>query len=498
MQIIPKIFHQVWLGPNSLPKEFEDYQKTWKKFHPEWELMFWTEENLPPDLQRKEIYELLRSPVERSDLLRLEVLNMYGGIYMDTDFECLRSVEPLLDGVDLFLAYLEENRRTNNAIIGAVPGHPFIGMAIKKAEPRQFFGYDKAAAGPFFVDSLVKNEPDIMIFESYLFYPVTPLERERAIAIHHASRTWRVEDGFRASAINAERRLFAAQQKLMEVDSALLEMQSLNNIVEIHKRIHKVRSSISNYISAPTKADIGNPLTRMARKNLRLVRSFFRLVKGLFIKRVARRLLRVYNMRFRFTYLQRLDRIPDREELPILLNKRNLHGIGAEIGVKKGLFSEYLLNNWDCAKLISIDPWLEDAPEDYVDKANVPQDQQEIFYNETVQRLSKFINNSLIWRMTSSEAAMKIDDYSLDFVYIDARHDYDSVMEDLSNWYHKVKPGGIIAGHDYVDGIFGGGVFGVKRAVDEFFLERDLRVYSTEGKFPVEIFPSWIVEIPQV
>ena len=60
----------------------------------------------------------------------------------------------------------------------------------------------------------------------------------------------------------------------------------------------------------------------------------------------------------------------------------------------------------------------------------------------------------------------------MDFVYIDARHDYESVLEDLNAWFHKVKPGGILAGHDYADGMLPQGDFGVKSAVDEFFAEQ--------------------------
>ena len=84
----------------------------------------------------------------------------------------------------------------------------------------------------------------------------------------------------------------------------------------------------------------------------------------------------------------------------------------------------------------------------------------------------------------------------MDFVYIDARHDYESVLEDLDAWCPKMKPGGIIAGHDYVDGMFAQGDFGVKSAVDEFFGERGIPVHGTKGPSPVELFPSWIVEVP--
>jgi hypothetical protein len=164
--------------------------------------------------------------------------------------------------------------------------------------------------------------------------------------------------------------------------------------------------------------------------------------------------------------------------------------------VKTGKFSDHLLKNWKGKQLISIDPWLSDDPDAYVDRSNVSQDEFEKYYNETKERLAPYEGRSKIWRLTSVEAAKKVADGSLDFVYIDARHDYESVKEDLKAWFRKVKPGGIFAGHDYVDGMLPQGDFRVKSAVDEFFAERNIPVHGTEGPSAVEQFPSWVVEMP--
>ena len=51
-------------------------------------------------------------------------------------------------------------------------------------------------------------------------------------------------------------------------------------------------------------------------------------------------------------------------------------------------------------------------------------------------------------RMSSVEAASLYEDNTLDFVFIDGAHDYDSVMADVAAWFPKVKSGGVIAGHD--------------------------------------------------
>ena len=122
MLLIPRVFHQIWVGPDPTPEEFITYRQTWLACNPGWELRLWTEENLPPDLERREAYEKLRVPAERADILRVEILFRFGGVYVDADFECLRPIEDLLDGTDFFVAYLKPNR-VNNAVIGSVARH---------------------------------------------------------------------------------------------------------------------------------------------------------------------------------------------------------------------------------------------------------------------------------------------------------------------------------------------------------------------------------------
>jgi hypothetical protein len=213
-------------------------------------------------------------------------------------------------------------------------------------------------------------------------------------------------------------------------------------------------------------------------------------------KEARRRIARAWDMRFRRTYATRLDRVPCREELPALLNARGLTGIGAEVGVRRGTYSHLLLWNWKGEKLISIDPWLEDARDAYVDKSNVSQGDHERLYEDTKRRLAPFGARSEIWRLTSVQAAERMDDRSIDFVHIDARHDYDSVLEDLGAWFPKLRAGGILSGHDYVTGRFPQGEFGVRKAVDQFFGDRGIRVFTTRARPPDDPFATWLVQIP--
>jgi hypothetical protein len=190
------------------------------------------------------------------------------------------------------------------------------------------------------------------------------------------------------------------------------------------------------------------------------------------------------------TYTRSLRLVPNREELPYVLNALGLTGVAAEVGVARGKFSEHILTHWRGERLISIDPWLEMAPGEYVDACNQGQEDMEDSYQMTRDRLAPFGTRSQIWRETGQEAASRIDRQSLDFVYIDARHDYDSVVEDLQQWFPLLRPGGIIAGHDYNDGEFREGIHGVRSAVDGFFAAQHRPVHHTVTDMPCL---SWIV-----
>ncbi len=204
------------------------------------------------------------------------------------------------------------------------------------------------------------------------------------------------------------------------------------------------------------------------------------------VRQVAMRAVRV-------TYRTPRPVLPHRLDLPLLLNRRGLVGCGAEVGVKRGEYSELLLEGWSGRHLISIDPWLSAAETDYVDVANVAQETHDRYRDEAVNRLARFGERSTVWRMTGSEAADRIPHHCLDFVYLDARHDYISVKRDLGEWMAKVRPGGILAGHDYLDGTFAEGRFGVRSAVDEVCAAHRLRVSATFADPP---WCSWYVAIP--
>jgi len=181
-----------------------------------------------------------------------------------------------------------------------------------------------------------------------------------------------------------------------------------------------------------------------------------------------------------------------REQIPRLLDDLKLLGSGVEVGVQSGVFSEAILEYWTGRRLISIDPWAEAAAADYVDIANVDTASHETLYGDTLRRLRRFGERSEVWRMTGSEASILIGPDSLDFAYLDARHDLRSVQQDISDWWPTIRPGGILAGHDYLDGRLPAGEFGVKSAVDAFADSVGLQVFTTKEPR----WKSWLLRKP--
>jgi len=120
---------------------------------------------------------------------------------------------------------------------------------------------------------------------------------------------------------------------------------------------------------------------------------------------------------------------------------------GAEVGVFKGEYSEVLCKANPKLHLSAIDPWSPAAYEPGIPDGSPNQAYFNNLYKEAKNRLYPY--NCTIVRKDSMTALKNFKDNSLDFVYIDANHDFVNFSSDLHFWTKKVKPGGIVSGHDY-------------------------------------------------
>jgi len=210
---IPKIIHYVWVGDTPLNKSgFGKYWKSWKKYNPDYNFMLWDENNIDfstPHL--KEVYGL-KNWAHLANLVRLQVIYQYGGIYLDTDMLVIKSFDKLLDNQCFFGFQLRKHPThwVNNAVIGATKNHWFIKKMIDYIIKTYDGSQMATLAGPVTVTTLLKKEglksysnkgvrvKDIFIYPVETFYPFWYEERfkkscikENTLAIHFWKKRWK-------------------------------------------------------------------------------------------------------------------------------------------------------------------------------------------------------------------------------------------------------------------------------------------------------------------
>ncbi len=161
--------------------------------------------------------------------------------------------------------------------------------------------------------------------------------------------------------------------------------------------------------------------------------------------------------------------ITHRDQIPNLLNNMEKPTI-IEIGVQFGDHLGKMLTE-NVKSAYAVDSWRSTENIGQNDSA-FTQEELDNQYKNVCERFHgdervKFI------REFSREASLLFDDETFDFIYIDADHTYEAVIIDLESWYPKLKVGGVISGHDYIDGDYTLSIghrvrFGVIDAVSEF------------------------------
>ena len=175
--MIPQTVHRIWVGDPE-PEWQKACGRTWHK--PGWEV---TQYDSPPfGLQNQALYdraEELAPGLEgqfRSDVLRLELLYWYGGVYVDCDFALVTTIDDLLD-VPCFLAWEVQGRWANNAIMGAEPRNKFVGRlidylpdSVKRNEGKK----PNAMTGPQYVTRMLRRwGKDVTVYDQAMFYPLS-------------------------------------------------------------------------------------------------------------------------------------------------------------------------------------------------------------------------------------------------------------------------------------------------------------------------------------
>jgi mannosyltransferase OCH1-like enzyme len=208
--MIPKKIHYCWFGGNPLPKDVQKYIDTWRKFCPDYEIKEWNEQNFDIHLNRyvEEAYQQKKWAFV-SDVARIYALYTEGGIYMDTDVEVVRNLDPLLNNRG-FLGF-EGTQWIATNIVGFESNHELLKQFLDSYNHRVFLKQDGSLDQTTNVEELTKLLiekyslklngkqqvllKDIMIYPTDYFSPYDYIQGKlnrtpNTYSIHWFSQTW--------------------------------------------------------------------------------------------------------------------------------------------------------------------------------------------------------------------------------------------------------------------------------------------------------------------
>jgi len=193
--MISKMIHYCWFGKNPKPAFVEDCIRSWRKFHPDYRIVEWNEDNF--DVNQ---HPFVKEAYERgmwafvSDFARVKVIHEYGGFYLDTDMEVTRSLEDLRH--HRVICGYELKGRPFSAFFAARSGEPFIKEMIDYYENQSEFKllsnttvFSKLLIekyGASTDDEYQELENGITVFPSHYF----SLDVPKNYVIHHFEGSW--------------------------------------------------------------------------------------------------------------------------------------------------------------------------------------------------------------------------------------------------------------------------------------------------------------------
>ena len=183
MTSIPKILHQIWIGPYPAPTNL---MRTWKEKHPEFEYILWNEEEIQKrglSLECHRQFDMMGELAGKADILRWEILWHYGGYFVDADSICIEPFDEFFENKVAFATYENENIRTGlvaNGTMGFIPKYKMLRDIIDwikgTAEAAKLIKETRAwySVGPALLTKMLETGKytDFSVYPSYTFLPI--------------------------------------------------------------------------------------------------------------------------------------------------------------------------------------------------------------------------------------------------------------------------------------------------------------------------------------
>lgn len=207
--LIPKKIHYCWFGGNPLPNDVKEYIASWRKYCPDYEIIEWNEQNFDISCNAyvKEAYDAKKWAFV-ADYARLKVLYEFGGIYMDTDVEVVKTFDDLLN-CQAFMCF-ENDKSVSIGTVGAVKNSSLIRDFLLAYTNRHFRkiddSYDTTTNLKIVTDILLKNyglkaNGKLQVLKDIYIYPMEYFiaksyflgwiqQTKNTYAIHHYAGSW--------------------------------------------------------------------------------------------------------------------------------------------------------------------------------------------------------------------------------------------------------------------------------------------------------------------
>lgn len=207
--MIPKILHQIWVGPHPIPPKFKEYSKTWQNLHPDWKYKLWTENNIKFPIINQKYYNQAKTRSEQKDHIMLDRLYKYGGLYVDFDYECLRNIDELLRGHSIIICKEADhtireygksyNKWYNTGLLGSTNMHLLIKKLIDAIPQRYHDWYDmpRNQQRKYICPVCYRSGPEFLtetLYDEDIFtYPVSIFNE--LYARHDYESSWKKPEG---------------------------------------------------------------------------------------------------------------------------------------------------------------------------------------------------------------------------------------------------------------------------------------------------------------
>ena len=211
---IPKKIHYCWLGRNPKPKSVLKCIESWKEFCPDYEIIEWNEDNLDisSHLYSKQAYDA-KAWAFATDYFRLWIVYTHGGIYLDTDVQVIKSLDPLLEH-KAFMGFETEHEINSGLGFGAEAGSAFLAENMKAYDSLVYCNPDgtyNRTPAPAYSTEVAKRyglTPDTGRIQTVLDLTCYPREyfspkdyftnrirtTRNTYSIHHYSATWKTAE----------------------------------------------------------------------------------------------------------------------------------------------------------------------------------------------------------------------------------------------------------------------------------------------------------------